>query len=63
MSFRDKDCQVLATQISNNESVCLVGMKKVGVSTFVRYLFLKSNNTPVLFPKLSKTIICFLRSK
>jgi DNA-binding winged helix-turn-helix (wHTH) protein len=37
--YREKDCVALASFIAKHESVCLVAMKKVGISNFVRFFF------------------------
>lgn len=39
LSYREKDSAALASLIKRHESVCLVAMKKVGISNFVRYFF------------------------
>jgi len=39
ISFRKKDTEALTQTIKRHESVCLVAMKKVGISTFVRHYF------------------------
>lgn len=37
LSFRENDAQALGTQLKNRHSVVLIGMKRVGISNFLRF--------------------------
>jgi hypothetical protein len=39
ISYRQEDSRALAGIIKKHESVCVVGMKKVGISTFIRFFY------------------------
>ncbi len=48
VTFREKDAKLLGEQIKNRHSVVLIGMKRVGISNFLRF-FLYHKNTAEIY--------------
>jgi len=57
LDYRKEDALALATFIKNHESICLVAIKKVGISNFLRFFFYHPEVKEKYFGKEAKNFL------